>query len=81
MSDVTFVISRALSRDGIDYSISVYRRLGGFFAFWECKQCANQGSPTEPLLDRDTAIGKCEEKIEEHHGQYHNGQLSAIGGL
>ena len=76
MSDVTFVTSRAVSREGIDYSISVYRRLEGFIAFWECTRCADQGIHTEPVLDRDVAIRKCEEQIGQHHKQNHDGAVS-----
>jgi len=34
MEEVTFVSSVAQTLDGFCYTISVYRKTGGFFAFW-----------------------------------------------
>jgi hypothetical protein len=71
MSDVTFVLSRARSREGIDYTIGVYRRPEGYFAYWECPQCQDQGSHTESVADLNSAIRECEQQIERHHAENH----------
>jgi hypothetical protein len=39
MSDLTFVISRALNEEDVEYTIGVYRSDAGFLALWECSQC------------------------------------------
>src|ERR1700733_9764838 len=63
MDEVTFVTSVTLSLDGFCYPISVYRKTGGFFAFWECGQCGDQGAPSIPATDRDAAIMDCKKLI------------------
>ncbi|HEY2827185.1 MAG TPA: hypothetical protein VGJ04_06255, partial [Pirellulales bacterium] len=70
MSDLAFVVSKAMDRDGIEYTISVYQSYAGLAAFWECTKCANQDGPSMPVLDRDDAIEKCRVLIEQHHAQH-----------
>src|SRR5215470_11740226 len=40
-SELTFITSRAVVRDEITYTISLYERGGTFFAFWQCPTCGN----------------------------------------
>jgi hypothetical protein len=71
MEEVTFVSSVAQTLDGFCYTISVYRKTGGFFAFWECGQCGDQDAPLIPAPDRDAAIGECKKLINGHHAGRH----------
>jgi hypothetical protein len=77
MFDVTFVTSRELAFDGVEYTISVYRRLDGFHSIWECKHCSDQGSPLSPSIYRDAAIANCNQLIELHHTERHSGKAEA----
>jgi hypothetical protein len=69
--DVTFLTSRVLFQDGIEYTLSVYRSAVGCFGFWECEACENQGRPTSPVSDSDAAIDACTMLIDQHHARYH----------
>jgi hypothetical protein len=71
MPDVTFITSRALLQDGIEYTISVYQSAAGFFAFGDCKKCNREGNTTAPVPDRDDAINACKMLIDQHHAKHH----------
>lgn len=72
MSDVTFITSRALTQDSIEYTISVYRSSAGFFAFGDCRKCNREGNTTKVAQDSDAAISACEVLIDKHHTQHHS---------
>jgi hypothetical protein len=72
MFELTLVTSQAIDRDGIGYTLSVYRGSNGSFtAFWECRHCADQGNLPIPASDRDSAIANCNARIDHHHTQHH----------
>jgi hypothetical protein len=71
MPDVTFITSRALLQDSIEYTISVYKSTAGFFAFGDCKKCNREGSASSPVPDRDSAISACQVLIDQHHARHH----------
>ncbi len=77
MSDVTFVTSRVIAMDGVAYTISVYHKAEGFYAFWECLNCGRQSAPGEPSPDRDGVIARCEELIAQHHKEQHPAMANA----
>jgi hypothetical protein len=76
MSDVTFVTSRVIAMDGVNYIISVYRRSDGFFAFWGCQYCPNQDTTIVPTDTQEATIEQCEQLIEAHHKQNHRAVLA-----
>ena len=71
MSDMTFVISRVITMDGFTYTISVYHKPDGYFAFWECQQCGHQSTPTVSAATRDAAIADCKALLTHHHNERH----------
>jgi hypothetical protein len=72
MSDVTFVTSRVLSRDSLEYILSVYRNATGFFISWNCKTCGYEYSGVAPLPDCDMAMAVGRVHIEKHHAYRHS---------
>jgi hypothetical protein len=74
VSTVSFVTSKVLSQDGIDYTIGVYRNSVGVFAIWDCKACDREGQGTEPMPEVDSAINACRVLIDQHHARHHSRQ-------
>jgi hypothetical protein len=73
MSSVTFVISRVLSCEDVDYTVSVYEDAAGYFALWDCDLCHLPGIvPSGRHQDRESAITDCRKSIDGDHAKFHS---------
>lgn len=72
MPDPLLVTSNVLDQDGIEYAISVYHKVTGYFAIWKCNTCNREGVGTSSLPDQDAAINACRVLIAQHHAEHHS---------
>jgi hypothetical protein len=77
MPELTFVTSRGLAREGINYTLSVFHTSTGYFAIWDCKACDYEGNGMTGLPSCDAAMAAGRVEIEKHHAQRHLKALSS----
>jgi hypothetical protein len=71
-SDLTFVETRKLEIDGMQYSIGVYQSTEGYMAFCDCLHCRNHNVRTTPKAAKEAAIQECRELLDKHHAECHS---------
>jgi hypothetical protein len=59
-------------KDGVDYTIDVTERDGGFFAAWTCSVCRVSGETSAAVDTREQAIGRAPARLfSDHHAENH----------